>query len=165
MIGWIFAGITLSAVLMATFENHMRRAVLALWVAGIGVGAMYLTVGAEFLAVIQWIVSTLTAISFIFFSVMFGEYHSPTPKAGVQGRLFVILALILGATFAAVIGIGSEELRESTLTLVLQESDLGTIGKKLTAEHLLSLEVLALTLFLVLVGGGVIARNEGGNAS
>ncbi len=53
MMGWVFAGITFSAVLMATFERQMRRAILALWVAGIGVGAMYLTVGAEFLAITQ----------------------------------------------------------------------------------------------------------------
>jgi NADH:ubiquinone oxidoreductase subunit 6 (subunit J) len=32
------------------------------------------------------------------------------------------------------------------------------IGKKLISQHLLSLEVLALMLFLVLIGGGMIGR-------
>jgi NADH:ubiquinone oxidoreductase subunit 6 (subunit J) len=160
MMGWIFAGITLSAVLMATFVNHMRRAILALWVAGLGVGAMYLTVGAEFLAIIQWIVSTLVTISFVFFSVMFGEYNAPKTPIKSEGILMIIVPLLLGGAFAAVIWLGSAGLPESALVPAEGLTDLALVGRKLTQENLLSLEVLALTLFLVLVGGGVIARSE-----
>lgn len=70
--GWVFAGLTLGAALMATFAFNIKRAILALWVVGLGVGAVYLTVGAEFLAIIQCMVSTLVTISLVFFSVMFG---------------------------------------------------------------------------------------------
>lgn len=161
MIAWIFAAITLIAVLIATFEGQMRRAILALWVAGIGVGAVYLTLGAEFLAIIQWVVSTLVAISFIFFSVLFGEYHAPSAPSSPYPRLFVLLSLLLGGVFALFIGLGTEHLGASAINFVVQESDLITLGRKLTQDHILSLEVLALTLFLVLVGGGVIARSEG----
>src|SRR4051812_19130337 len=115
MMGWIFAGITLSAVLMATFVRYMRRAILALWVAGLGVGAIYLTVGAEFLAIIQWIVSTLVTISFVFFSVMFGEYNAPKTPIKGEGILVVLLSLLLGAAFATVIWLGSHGLPESAL--------------------------------------------------
>src|SRR5688500_17716981 len=94
MMGWIFAGVTLAAALMATFVGHMRRAILALWVAGLGVGGMYLTVGAEFLAIIQWIVSTLVTISFVFFAVMFGEYNSPSSPRGKDGILLTLLSLL-----------------------------------------------------------------------
>ncbi|MEO5969544.1 MAG: NADH-quinone oxidoreductase subunit J [Bdellovibrionia bacterium] len=160
MMGWVFAGITLSAVLMATFVSHVRQAILALWVAGLGVGAMYLTVGAEFLAIIQWIVSTVVTISFVFFSVMFGEYNPPKPAAKGENILMVVLSLLLGAAFAAVIWLGSGGLPESALVPAGAVTDLALVGRKLTQENLLSLEVLALTLFLVLVGGGVIARSE-----
>jgi NADH:ubiquinone oxidoreductase subunit 6 (subunit J) len=165
MIGLIFAGITLSAVLMATFVNHTRRAILALWVAGLGVGAMYLTVGAEFLAIIQWIVSTLVTISFVFFAVMFGEYNPPVAVESERNNtLLTVLSVVLGGAFAAVIWLGSESLPEGPLMAPAQGSDLGVVGRTLTQDHLLSLEVLALTLFLVLVGGGVIARSEGGDS-
>jgi NADH:ubiquinone oxidoreductase subunit 6 (subunit J) len=160
MIAAIFVGITISAVLMATFVSNIRQAILALWVAGLGVGAMYLTVGAEFLAVIQWIVSTLVTISFIFFSVMFGEYNSvKTPLKG-ENIVLIVLALSLGAVFTAVIWVGSQGLPEITFQISGSPADLALIGRKLTQENFLSLEVLALTLFLVLVGGGVIARSE-----
>ncbi|MGZ3698551.1 MAG: hypothetical protein ACXWP5_10475, partial [Bdellovibrionota bacterium] len=75
MMMWVFVGVTLSACATATLVGNIRRAALALWVASLGVGGIYLTMGAELLAVIQWVVSTLVAISFVFFSVMFGEYH------------------------------------------------------------------------------------------
>lgn len=166
MIGWVFAAITLSAVLMATFVNHMRRAILALWVAGLGVGAMYLTVGAEFLAIIQWIISTLVTISFVFFSVMFGEYNAPKEKEQKKNRwILTVLSLFLGAGFAAIIWLGAGNLPEAGLIEPAQPSDLNLVGKVLTQDNLLSLEVLALTLFLVLVGGGVVSRSEGGDQS
>lgn len=164
MMGWIFSGITLSAVLMATFEKQMRRAILALWVAGIGVGAMYLTIGAEFLAIIQWIVSTLVTISFVFFAVMFGEYHSPSTKSTKSAKFITILSVFLGCAFASVVWLGSKELPEISLALTKEGGDLSSIGKILTQDNLLSLEVLALTLFLVLVGGGVVARSEGSDS-
>jgi NADH:ubiquinone oxidoreductase subunit 6 (subunit J) len=160
---WVFAGITLAAVFCASFVSQMRQAILALWVAGLGVGAIYLAVGAEFLAVIQWMVSTLVAISFIFFSVMFGEYGgSPYPIKRQQGVL-IFLSLVLGALFAGVIAWGARSALEGAHDP--QESfraagDLAVFGQKLIQDHLLSLEVLALTLFFVLVGGGVIARSE-----
>src|ERR1700761_6658818 len=96
MMVWIFAGITLSAVLLATFVNQMRRAILALWVAGLGIGALYLTIGAEFLAIIQWIVSTLVTISFVFFAVMFGEFNSVQSKKQGTGYVLRILCILLG---------------------------------------------------------------------
>src|SRR3954464_12118565 len=107
MIGLVFSGITLAAVCMATFVRNMRHAILALWVAGLGVGAVYLTLGAEFLAIIQWIVSTLVTISFVFFSVMFGEYNVPKPLIKKDSVLMILLSLLLGAAFAAVIWLGS----------------------------------------------------------
>ena len=43
MISWVFAGITLGAVIFSAFAHDMRRAVLTLWVAGLSIGGLYLT--------------------------------------------------------------------------------------------------------------------------
>lgn len=166
MMNWVFSGITLAAVLMATFVGHMRVAILSLWVAGLGVGAVYLTLGAEFLAIVQWIVSTLVTISFLFFAVMFGEYHQPEKTREIKKDLFVqISALVLGCVFAVMLGLISSNLPTGPQTEFADGSDLKIVGRLLTQENLLSLEVLALTLFLVLVGGGVVARYEGGESN
>lgn len=160
-VAWIFAGITLAAVVTAAFVGDIRRAVLALWVAGLGVGAIYLTLGAEMLAIVQWIVSTLVAISFVFFSVMFGEYGPASAPLRVDRAMVKTgLSLLLGLGFAWMIWYGAGQLPSDQLAQPAEGSDLAAIGKTLTGQHLLSLEVLALTLFLVLVGGGVIARPD-----
>ena len=169
----IFSGMTLVAVFYATFIRNMRHAILALWVAGLGVGAIYLTLGAELLAIIQWIISTLMTIAFIFFSVIFGEFHSGR-KTKIQNKdlaaearnkrgdfVLTILSLILGASFATVIWICSKNLGEVSHGVVSSHDDLATVGRILTQENFLSLEVLALLLFLTLVGGGVVARFQG----
>jgi NADH:ubiquinone oxidoreductase subunit 6 (subunit J) len=157
---WIFAAITLGAVLVSTFVGDIRRAVLSLWVAGLGIGAIYLTLGAELLAVVQWIVSTLVAISFVFFSVMFGEYGQHEKFVWDKRLIKTGMGLLLGIAFAWLTWYGGGHFPDHLLAQPMEGTDLASIGKTLTGQHLLSLEVLALTLFLVLVGGGVIARPD-----
>lgn len=166
MIGWIFGVITLSAVIVATFVSQMKHAILALWVAGLGIGAIYLTLGAEFLAIIQWIICTLVTISLIFFAVMFGEYNStPAQSSKHKMVLLPILSIFLGLIFAGLIQIGASHVDYHAFTNLGKANDLSVIGQTLTHKNLLSLEVLGLTLFLVLVGGGVVSRSEGDSDS
>lgn len=183
MILWVFSLITLVAVLIAAFAGDVRRVTLALWIAGLSVGCIYLTLGAEVLAIIQWILSTLTAISFTFFGVMFGEYGSRASSTGgfaekysekfpekfynkfKDKRFFLISrGLLIGVGFAALIWLGAGRIHPNFLMLPEGNSqsgnDIAALGKSLTDNHLLSLEVLALTLFLALIGGGVLARPE-----
>ncbi|HUP56101.1 MAG TPA: NADH-quinone oxidoreductase subunit J [Bdellovibrionota bacterium] len=164
MIPWVFAALTLLAAVVASFAQDLRRSNLALWVAGLSAGALYLTLGAELLAIVQWIVSTLVTISLLFFSSMYGssqESRKPgEPRSFLRRCLPVLLPMLLGLTFAAIIWHGGGHLPDESLAVPQDGSGLQALGKALTEKHLLSLEVLALTLFLVLIGGGVVARPE-----
>lgn len=167
MICWAFAALTLLAALTAAMTENMRRAALALWIAGLGMGGMYLTLGAETLAVIQWILSTLAAISLVFFAVTFGEYARQPNTVDRKRILFSFLGGAIGLAFASVIffGVGGgARLPESAFNFPAQGNDLAALGRTLAQDHLLSLEMLALTLFLILVGGGVVARPEAATA-
>jgi NADH:ubiquinone oxidoreductase subunit 6 (subunit J) len=167
MISWVFAILTLAAAAVACFAGDLRRSTLALWVAGLGAGALYLTLGAELLAVVQWIVSTLVTISLLFFASMFGpsrglpeEKGVPSGRARVKAYLWKALPVLLGLLFAVIVWHGAGFLPTEALESAQEGSDLKALGRELTDHHLISLEVLSLTLFLVLVGGGVIARPE-----
>ncbi len=163
----VFSGLTLGFVFMAAFVTPIRYAILALWVAGLGVGAIYLTIGAELLAIIQWIISTLITISFVFFSVMFGEYNDRVESVQTQSKkisgnfLLTFLSGLMGVGFTLIIWQGTKDLPMGIPDSLPQLVDLSMMGRLLTQENLLSLEVLALILFLVLLGGGVVARFEG----
>lgn len=168
-VNWMFGSLAVLGVAQATFDSQPWRSILSLWVAGVCVGGIFLNVGAEFLAIVQWIVSTLIAISFVFFSVMFGEYRGAASEGEVKESrrerlIFGLVSGFLGLSFAFVIGLGSSGFSVDSAPGSSQPS-LSVLGRKLTQEHLLSLEVLGLALFLILVGSGVIARSEGDEAT
>ena len=106
------------------------------------------------------------AISFIFYTVMFGEYGSPDPRPWSKKALSAVMPLLLGLSFAAVVWLGARELPGMTLEAPYQaqgnNQDVEALGKTLAGDHILSLQILGLMLFLVIVGSGVVARPEGG---
>lgn len=175
MILWICGVLTLGAGLLACIMTDMRRAVLSLWVCSLGVGGIYLAMGAELLAIVQWIVSTVVAIAFIFYAVMFGEYVSrdrDSEKIPPSKRILqAVLPALIGAGFSTVIIFGANHLPTiqpvevgpvPTLdgAQVVERKNVAVLGQVLTEHHFLSLEILGLMLFLVIVGSGVIARPE-----
>jgi NADH-quinone oxidoreductase subunit J len=157
---WICSGLTLAAGLSATLFSDLRRAVLALWIAGLGVGGIYLSLHAEVLAVIQWIVSTLVAISFGFYGVMFGEYGIDDRRPWKRKLLSFVLPVLLGAAFCFTIWSGTSQYEGVLEQSPSAAQNVFSIGRVLTENYLLPLEVLGLMLFLVIVGSGVIARPD-----
>ena len=171
LVYWICSAIALGAALTATFMSSIRFAILSLWVCGLAVGGIFLSQGAELLAITQWIVSTLGALCFIFYSVMLGEYHSEGTTPFKRKLVSGILPTLAGLGFSGVIWLGSHSLSSANAganALALNMApptpenahNLTTIGKSLIDKQFLSLQILGLTLFLVVVGAGVIARPE-----
>ena len=170
MILWLCSALAVGGGVAATFLNDLRRSILSLWLCSLGVGGVYLSLGAETLAVMQWIVSTLMAISFVFYAVTFGEYGTVEAQPLKQRLISAVAPVVLGFGFIATVALGAKEfpgmidgnIRE-TPSLEMgprQGQDMLAVGQALTTEHLLSLELIALTLLLVIVGSGVIARPD-----
>jgi len=158
MMHWLFAVVLVAASVFATFSKNIRSSILALWICGLGTGAFYLTVGTELLAIVQWIVATIVAISFIFFAVTFGEYSKADNPTGGRSTLFTILGVSIGILLPALLWLGLGPTPDSALGSPADASDLGAIGTKLVSENFLSLEILGVSLLVAIVGGGVIAR-------
>lgn len=160
MIHWVFVAGTCVAAVVAAFAKSFRLVILALWAAGLGAGGLYLTLGAELLAIVQWIVSTLVALSFVFFAVMFGEYARPKGTPALRGGLFMLAGALLTIAIPCALWLGGSAVSEEMLTPPTAGNDLASLGASLVREHFIALEILALTLFITLVGGGVIARPD-----
>src|SRR5262245_19689582 len=111
MIETISAAVALAAALAATFVGDVRKAILALWIAGIGVGGLYLSIGAELLAVVQWVISTLVAIAFIFYGVMYGELGAPDSRPIGKRLTEAVLPVLIGGSFAGVVWLGMRALQ------------------------------------------------------
>jgi len=177
MIFWLCGLLALSSAVTACLMEDMRRAVLSLWVCGLSVGGLYLALGAELLAVVQWILSTLIAIAFIFYAMMFGEYGRLRPEPEPAGEpwsariLRAVLPALAAAGFTAMIVFGASEISGNGLTEfgpnpamngaeIMANENLDVVGRMLAGNHFISMELLGLTLFLVIIGSGVVARPE-----
>jgi NADH-quinone oxidoreductase subunit J len=163
LIFWLCSAVALISALLATFLNSIRHAVLSLWICGLAVGGLFLSQGAELLAIVQWVISTLAALSFIFYSIMLGEYHARNHAPFKAKLTAAILPVLAGLGFAGVIGLGSYSLIVEQFSFEapsVVSHDLVTLGNSLMERQFLSLQILGLTLFLVVVGAGIVARSE-----
>jgi NADH:ubiquinone oxidoreductase subunit 6 (subunit J) len=163
MIFWTCAAVTLLGALLAALLSDVRKAVLALWIGGLGAGGLFLSQGAELLAITQWVVSTLVSMSFLFYAVMFGEYGVTDSRALSKKLIELFAPLVVGVAFVVALLLGFKHVSD-TVALVPPDKKLGQgvaqLGEVIIRDHLLSLEILALTLFLVIVGAGVVARPD-----
>lgn len=153
-----FAALIVGSSIISCFSNDLKRSLLFLWICGVAVGGVYLSLGLEFLAILQWLLTTAMVISFFFYFITFGEF-------GVSKKWTGFFPVLIGATFSALFcGSVLTGLRGFGLDLpVLNSSseNLETLSKVLMEEYFLSVPVLGLILFLAGLGCGVIAREEG----
>jgi len=166
-----FGMVTLISAVVAAFSNRIRRAGIALWLAGMGSGGLFLALGAEYLGVLQWLVTTITAIGFGLFSVLFGDFPSQKNLGGsFRNKILIGLAGFLGVAFCAGVLYATQSLGldipwrgeagQFGLVSAFNQGSLEDLGKKITETHFLSVELLGILLSIALLGAGLIARPE-----
>jgi NADH:ubiquinone oxidoreductase subunit 6 (subunit J) len=148
----VLSGCGIVFATMAVLSQRLRRSAFFIWLCGLSVGAVFLCYGAEFLAFVQWAISTLIASVFIFYSMIFGEV-APTRVEKNKLRALVLLFLA---------GVVSEIALESWPVVKIREEagSIFALGKRITENYSLALLALGFMLFLVVIGAGVIARPE-----
>lgn len=145
------------AAVIAVALSDMRKTIMASWVASMSAGALFLAYGAEYLAVVQWTIGTLIAISFLVYASLFGEYAAIDKRVGRKKAFDAIPALVIGGSFLAIVSIAIFGKSVGSDGPVL---DLAATGQSLAERHLISLELIAFLLLAVLIGAGVIGRAE-----
>jgi NADH:ubiquinone oxidoreductase subunit 6 (subunit J) len=154
----VLSALVTASALVAALSKDTRHVVLGLWVCGMGMGGIFLSFGAEVLAMAQWIVATLGGVSLLMASSMCGELGK---KVASRGTTFDLLqAIIVGVGMTAVFGVALFRFQPGMNSLPQSGQDLQALGQLLTEKHSISLNLLAVTLLLVLVGGGVLSRAE-----
>lgn len=156
-----FAVLAVVSAALAMIFSDSRRVILSAWVSGMSVGALFLSYGAEYLAVIQWVVGTLIAISFLVFATMYGEYGSLDARTPRERLFDAIPSVLAGAAFFAMIALAVHDFSESTSAEgPTGPNDLVAVGIALGQRHWVALELLGFMLVAVLIGAGVISRPE-----
>jgi len=161
MMAWIFGISILIAAGIAALLENTRKSILFLWFAGMLAGCFFLSCQCELLAVIQWIVSTVVCLSLLHFATLFGE-HTTTWREEIRDKarfkLQHLLSLGVATGFGSLIWFVSRNFPHEISAP--ENIDLHSLGRLMADHHLPSMEVLALTFLVVIIGGGVIARQE-----
>jgi NADH:ubiquinone oxidoreductase subunit 6 (subunit J) len=157
---WIASTLSVLGSLAATFAGDLRVAILALWITGLAAGGIQLALGAEVLAVCQWVISTLITLNLFFHSVTYGEHGAADPRLRGKRAVAAIFPVLIGAGFGGVLWLGTRHLPIAGVIQPAPGQDLAALGKMLLEKHLLTLEMVAVLLFLAVVGAGVLARPE-----
>ncbi|MGE4107421.1 MAG: NADH-quinone oxidoreductase subunit J [Bacteriovoracia bacterium] len=154
MVFWSFGILAVAAALVAAMAANYRLALFSLWVCGMALGASFLATGSEFLAVSQWVITSVCAVVFLFYVVLFGSRERPA------NFFYRATALLAAACLATVTGLAVRYLPEGG-EVAFPPNEVVQFGATLFGSQLLPLEILALTLFLVMLGVGVVSRSEG----
>lgn len=161
-IAFIVLGIvTLGAALAAVTLRNLVHCGLSLALTFVGVGGIYLLLGAEFIGFIQLLVYVGAVAILIMFVILLTRPENPFAKQAPRRLLPLLpglgISLAVFAVLAMAIG-GSESLvmEAPAATGVSIEAT----GHKLVSTHLLPLQIIGVLLTAALIGGVLFALKE-----
>lgn len=156
----IFALVVILPVLYMLFTKNIIRAAFAFAVSLLGMAAIYVLLHAELMAVVQIMIYAGGVIVLLLFGVMLtkrkkteGVFTKHRDVALGIGLVMVLFSLLVG-------WIGASGLRWKSAE-VLAQNQVKEIGVFFLTDHLLSFEIVAFLLLVVLVGAALLAKNSG----
>jgi len=148
-----FGAVAGVCAVLSLFLTETRATLLLVWLAGVSIGGCFLASGAEFLAIAQWLVSTILAIVTLFFSNLFDQSEdAPDPFFLVLGVICSVFCFFLISKYLAPAFVMSG--------LKFQNIPLAQIGKSLVVEHALEIQLICVICLIAAVGVGHLSRPE-----
>ncbi|MDD5218212.1 MAG: NADH-quinone oxidoreductase subunit J [Candidatus Omnitrophica bacterium] len=150
--------ILIAAVAMVTLRSLFHSA-LALAAVLIGIAGIYLTLQADFLAMIQILIYVGAVMTLIIFAVMLTEHlshqtvrqnnrQSPLAIAGICAFLFCLTGVIVRTPWPL-------QPQNQTATITAME-----LGKAFMGQYVFAFELISVFLIAALIGAIVIARKD-----
>jgi NADH-quinone oxidoreductase subunit J len=159
----ILAAITIVGTAAAMSLKNLVHCVLALTLGLVGLAALYLELGAQFVGFTQILVYVGAVAILAAFVIMMTRSAEPA-KSDVSTSLRLSGALIAVAVFAVLAwAIYSGTANHQVLT-PQPEVSVNQIGIALMHRFVLPLEVIGLLLTAALIGAGILAMDEKGGA-
>jgi NADH-quinone oxidoreductase subunit J len=156
---WILAAmVAFFAVFTITRKNPVT-AVMSLVATFFGLAAMYATLSAHFLAVLQVLVYAGAITVLFIFVVMILNREEVTPLSFRPLRVLGVLAgVYLFIKFADVVVVGLP--KDFTTTLSPDFGTVAAVGDLLFRDFLYPFEAISILLLVAIVGGVVISRSH-----
>ena len=168
---WILAAVMVAASLFVVFQRNPMHSVMALVGSFMALSAMYVTLGAPFVAAIQIIIYAGAIMVLFLFVVMLlnalkedaAEWDRAHPllRPGVArwGTLLAGLLIVqLGSALLAVREYGAPVGSQSDAATV---SSVTQMGIELFTRHTFAFEATSILILVAMVGAVILARREG----
>ncbi|MGV3604326.1 MAG: NADH-quinone oxidoreductase subunit J [Dyadobacter fermentans] len=166
IIFYIFSALTLLAGLFILVSRNLIYGAFALFLAFLGVAALYVLAGADFLAVSQIMIYVGGILVLLIFGIMLTQKREKSDDSTRHNRVEVpitrrIWGVLVGVGF---FGLLVKVILSSDFAMAGAEmstkSTIRTIGVELMTSHLLPFEVAAILLLVALIGAAYLALNR-----
>jgi NADH:ubiquinone oxidoreductase subunit 6 (subunit J) len=160
-----FSLLAIIAALFILFSKNLIYGAFALFLAFLGVAALYILAGADFLGVTQIMIYVGGILVLLIFGIMLTQ-KKKSDDSQHHNRVEILLSrevwgFLLGAgVFVMLAKIISSANFKMTGDLISSRSTIKTIGVELMTSHLLPFEIAAILLLVALVGAAYLAMNR-----
>lgn len=158
---YILAALILGFGVLVVTAKSAVHSVLFLVADFLCVAALYVTLQAEFLAVIQVMVYAGGIVVLYLFVVMLVNLKRP-PEAQRDprrlGRLGVVLALAVMVELAAILGVGWS--KPAGVGGALDPDNVRQVGRALYTDYLIPFELASVLLLVAMIGAIILAKRE-----
>ncbi len=153
---WALAAMTLGGASMILISRNLIHAVIWLVMSMLGIAGLYLTLSADFIAVVQVLIYVGAISVLMLFAIMLtprAERDNSQTKISAPAGLVVLLVMI--ATMWVAVDTDWGPVRDGALT---EQARL--IGESLVKHYILPFEIGAVLLTAALVGAIALARQD-----
>lgn len=154
-----FAILTVLTALVVISRKNPVHSVLALVFCFIGVAAIYIVLGAEFLAAVQILVYAGGILVLYLFVVMLVSVRSGESRKTARHRLPALGAAVLMFVMMALIFTRATPADPST-GFALAEGNTRALGKVLLLKYLVPFEIASILLLAAMIGAIVLAKKR-----
>ena len=158
---WSLAAMTIGGASMIMISRNLIHAVIWLVLSMLGVAGLYLTLSADFIAVVQVLIYVGAISVLMLFAIMLtprAERDNSQTKASAPAALVVLLVMI--STLWVAVDTDWGAVREAALT-----DQARLIGESLIKHYILPFEIGAVLLTAALVGAIALARQDDEDAA
>lgn len=166
-----FSALAIISALFILLTRNLMYAAFGLFLALVGVAALYVLAGADFLAITQLLVYVGGVLVLLIFGIMLTRPADERPDAASrpnrievanQRRFWgVLIAVVLFSIFSFTILAGNFALVGDVL---ISRSTIRTLGVELMTSHLLPFEIAGILLLVALIGAAYLAMNRNPSA-
>ncbi len=153
---WSLAAVTLGGALLLVATRNLIHALIYLVLSFIGVAGLYLTLSAEFIAMVQILVYAGAIAVLMLFAIMLTPQAS-RDNSETTARIGAVMVLGLFAAAAVFVAVDTDW---ATVADVPVSDSARIIGESLINEFVLPFEIGAVLLTAALVGAVALARED-----